>query len=182
MQPVRDEIRNRKHVVRAHARREQRLMRVAKCRVRQQQAGSAARVHSANFSGPSSIEQLPGAGRRRRRVVRRDGSGLQVRRLRLAGDFFIAVDRDLAEIRQQLRRAVAPLRELEQLRRVVQESCRGFATLERRGDSPRSRGTECSSSRRGCGTRAARDPCAGMLLRNRGPTRSPSPAANRSTE
>ena len=128
---MRDEIRDRQHVVCPHARREQRLMGIAECRIGQQQpflrAGPLgellrARVRSSNCLVPSGGGDGSCGG---------IGAGRRFFGFGLPANFLIAIDGDLAEVGEQLCRPVAPLRELEQLRRIVQESRRCFARLER---------------------------------------------------
>ena len=85
------------------------------------------RVHCANPSGPSSSSNcrvpcggcagIVRAARARARILRP---------ARLARDFRIAVDDDVAQVGQQPRGAVAPRREMEQ---------RGSLVEERRGDA-----------------------------------------------
>ena len=83
-----------------------------------------ARAHRAAAACPAaaaSADRAAAPARRRMRV----GLGLPV-------DFRIAVDDDVAEVGEQLGRAVAARRELEQLRRLVDERRGDVARQERR--------------------------------------------------
>ena len=62
--------------------------------------------------------------------MRRHGRGADARRARLAGHFRIAVDDHLAQVGQQLGGAVLARRELEQLRRLVEQRRGDVARLE----------------------------------------------------
>ncbi len=112
--------RNRRHVEGPHARRHQRLMRVAERRVGDEQplllAASTRQISSAPVSSKSC--RVPGCGAAFRS---QSGSGAAV-----SGDarlvalrVRIAVDDHVAEKAEQLRRAVAPRLEFEELRRRV---------------------------------------------------------------
>ena len=132
VQPVRDEVRDRQHVVGAHARGEQRLMRIAEGCV-----GSSSRfcsrVHFGEPLGAELLEELSRArAAARTRRARESARGRMSVGLRFARHFLVPVDDHLAEIVEQLRRAVLARRELEELRRVVEESRGGLARLEGR--------------------------------------------------
>ena len=122
---ARHRARDRQHVVGAHARRHQRLVRVAERRVGDEQALllaastrriSSARVRAAAGACPAAAPALrshAGSG-----AASSGCCGLVALRVR------VAVDDDVAEEVEQLRRAVAARLELEQLRR----SCRSASS------------------------------------------------------
>ena len=106
--------------MRAEARRQQRLVRVAHRRVGQQHRFCSS-IHAAKRSAPSSSSFcfVPGGGGGADRA-----SQLRIRqprRARPALHFIVAVDDDLADEIQQPRRAIALAREAEQLGRLVDE-------------------------------------------------------------
>ena len=90
---------DRQHVVRAHARGQQRLVRVAERRVGQQQRASARASTRRSFSAPSSSQHLLRARRRGRRQVELRQLRARQRAPGAAGPSprRIAVDDDLAE-------------------------------------------------------------------------------------
>ena len=98
-----------KHVVSAHARGHQRLVRVAKGRVRQQQALFFARPRG-EFLGPQLLQQLARSCRRRNSWRGWHGRLLNGRGDILALHFGIAVQDHVAEIREQLGGAVGAAR------------------------------------------------------------------------
>ena len=113
VQTVRNIIRDPQHVVGADASRHQRLVSIAERRIGQQQTRLVARPFGEPLRA-ELLQQLPCSVRRR--IVIRFGNRRGQNRLgpRLIRHLRIAVDDHLAEISQQLRRAVAARRETEQ--------------------------------------------------------------------
>ena len=110
-------------VVRAHARREQRLVRVAHRRVGDEHARLFA--HPAREGGrPVAVEALLGSVRRAAREHRRDG--FQCGRIGFlpAARFGMAVHRDVGDVVQELCGAVLAADRRDQLRRLVDEAGR----------------------------------------------------------
>ncbi len=123
--------RNRRQIVRAETRGQQRLMRVAHRRIRQQHALLLEHPGGETL-GAQLVEQLLRARRRRRQLELRQLRVRQPRRARPAFHFIVAVDDDLADEVQQPRRAVALAREAEQLGRLVDELGRVVRAREAR--------------------------------------------------
>jgi hypothetical protein len=123
--------RDRHHVPRAHARREQRLVRIAHRRVGQERPLLSLDPLD-DLAGSTLGEDLRRAGRRRLRGHGRHRRRCTLGRLQplVAPHRGMAVHDDVREIRQQLRRAVLAARDLEQLRRVVEEPCPRLAAHE----------------------------------------------------
>ena len=117
-------------VVRAHARCEQRLMRVAERRVRHQQALLFARPLR-EFLRPQFLQELPCA---RREFARSARNG---RRRKFLRDLFpfhfgVAVEDYVADVGKQFGRAVRAARYAEQFRKFIEKGSRYPAGLESR--------------------------------------------------
>ena len=144
VQPVRDEVGDRQHVVGAHARGQQRLVGIAEGGVGEQQAllRRRPRGEASRARGRRSSWRVP-CRRRRHGSCGGTGGGPNARRAAAcrppAG---LPLTIDFAEIGEQLGGAVLPRRELEQRGRLVEE---------RRGDvaRPGSRGWLTTFSRNG---------------------------------
>ena len=111
------------HVVGAHARGQQRLVRIAERRVGDQQAllrrGSTRRTSPARARRSNC--RVPARRRDCDRAAARGAARMRVGP-RLARHLRIAVDDHVAEIGEQLGGAIAARREVEQLRRLVEEA------------------------------------------------------------
>ena len=127
---ARDRVRHREHVVGAQARGEERLVRIAKRGVRDEQGLLLERPFRKLLRAQFQ-QQLPRAGRRSLPVVeRRDARGQH----RLFDDVTlrlrIAVHRHVAEEREQFGGAVAARLELDQFRRRINQRRRGPTRAE----------------------------------------------------
>ena len=119
------------HVITANARGHQRLVRIAEGRVRQQKPLFFARP-GGKFLGAQLLQQLARSGRRRNAGSGGNGRLLNKLRHRFPLHFGIAVEDDIADVREQLGGAVGAAGEAEQLRRIVEEGSGDFAGAETR--------------------------------------------------
>ena len=173
----------RQQVVGAEPRGQQRLMGVAHRRVGPQQRLLLCEPTSQNFSTPSSLSRsrVPsGSGPLASTAEPAPGSRRVARGLALHAR--VAVDDHVADVLQQLGRAVAAGREVEQLRRLVDEPRRAVAGEERRvGDqADEERNVRLHAADAELLQAAFR--AADGLAEVAAPGTSPSPAANRRTE
>ncbi len=118
-------------VVRSHARCQQRLMCVAEGRVCEQQALLVARPLR-EAARPKLPQQLARARWRGRLVAARKRRRGECRWNRLALHLRVAVQDDVADVGEQLRCAVAALREAKQFERLVEKRSRGVPGAQAR--------------------------------------------------
>src|SRR5712691_9377328 len=115
-----------KQIKRADARGHQRLMRVAESRVGNQQAFFFSRT-CGEFLRSELLQELPSAGWRFAGGSCRNDWCVELAGDLLAFHFRIAVEDDVAQIREQFGSAVTAARETEKLGRVVEERGGDFA-------------------------------------------------------
>ena len=157
-------------VVGPHPRRQQTLVRVAHRGVGHQ--GAVLLEHPGGEPlGAALLEDLPGprqAAAREATGGSRGSSELHRAPALLGLDGGVAVDDHLAQVLQQLGRAVSPPLRAEELGRVVDPAGEGLALAEGLACPARSPGTRGWSSPRGSGTRGARAGPSGWPPRSSG--------------